>query len=665
MNYINRNFLFILILKLFLLFLFSSEYNKELFYPFLITFSLENLNPWQHFYEINELDVFPYHGLMLFILVPFSYLGELINQTSLIKIPLLIADLGIYIILIKMYPHKEKRIFIFYFSNPIILYAIYIHSQLDIIPTVLFFSSVFFINRKKLKTSALFLGFALATKFHVVVALPLVIFYLYRNYDLKSLAIYLLILSFVFTFFDAPFILNDAFIEMVIFNPKQSLLFDTFYNIGSVKILLPVAAIFMVYLHFFNQNNVNEDLLFFYFGFLFAATIFFIYPGPAWYVWIIPFMSIYFIRNENQKKTFFLHSGFSILYLVFFLFFYKSEYQDIFFLNNVINLKIDNENLENLSFTLLESSLLAIMYSFYKYGIKSNSIYKKQTSLVIGIGGDSGVGKSTLVRNFKNILGEKLINLEGDGEHKWERGDQNWANFTHLDPKANHIHKQAELILKLKNNQHIYRNEYDHQTGQFTESLKIIPKEFIIIAGLHPFYLPKLRKNIDLKIYIDTDETLRRHWKIIRDTKKRGYSIEKITEQIENRSEDAKKYIHPQREFADLIIKFFSTKEFKLGSESEKIKLGLEITLDANIHIEDILEKLYVEFDWNYNEDLQSQYVLLKEAPEVDFEAIAINTIENINEIIQPEIIWNNGYDGFIELIFLKMISEKLKEDRK
>ena len=56
---------------------------------------------------------------------------------------------------------------------------------------------------------------------------------------------------------------------------------------------------------------------------------------------------------------------------------------------------------------------------------------------------------------------------------------------------------------------------------------KVEPKDFIVIAGLHPFYLPKLRKNIDLKIYIDTDDKLRRHWKIIRDTKQRGYNLEK------------------------------------------------------------------------------------------------------------------------------------------
>lgn len=657
-------FRYVIVFKLFLLFLFSSQYSSELFYPFLNSVSLENLNPWQFYYEKDLVDSFPYHGLMLLLLTPFAFLGEFIGGgESLLKIPLLIADLGILFILLKLFPHKEKKIYLFYFLNPIVIYAIYIHSQLDIIPTALMFATIYLLTLQKIRLSAIFFGFALATKFHVIIALPLVLFYLYKKFQLNFSVKYLAISLLVLITFDLPFIFSDGFIHMVLLNPKQSLLFDTFYNIGSVKLLLPVAAILMVYFHFFNQNKVNHDLLFFYFGLLFTVTIFFIYPGPAWYVWMIPFVVIYFIQNKNQNKALMLHAAFSFAYLVFFVLFYKSEYKDILFLGQTVDLKIYNENLQNLSFTILEATLLAIIYAFYKYGIKSNSIYKKQTNLSIGIGGDSGAGKTTLLNNLQGILGDKLLQIEGDGEHKWERGDENWNKYTHLDPKANHIHKQAEAIYELKHNQSIYRSEYDHNNGKFTKPQKVEPKEFIVIAGLHPFYLPKLRKNIDLKIYIDTDENLRRHWKILRDTKKRGYSVEKIVQQIDSRMDDAKKYIYPQKYFSDVVIHFFPINSFELGEKETTISMGLKLTFDANIHIENILERLGCDFVWDYNDDLKSQYIELKTAPKIDFENIAIDTIDNINEIITPNAKWDKGYDGFIQLISLKMISEKLKEE--
>lgn len=651
-------------LKILLIFSFSSEYSRDLFYPFLISWSFENINPWESFYEKNLLDFFPYHGLMLLLLAPFAFLDELVwGGAYLIKIPLLIADLGILFTLLKLFPHKENNIYLYYFFNPIVIYSIYIHSQLDIIPTALLFISIYYLTLQKLRASSLFFGLALATKFHIVISLPLILFYIYKKFELKNAVKYFAISLITLAIFDLPFLFSDGFMQMVLLNPKQTLLFDTFYNIGSVKLLLPVAAILIVYFHFFHQKKVNRDLLFFYFGILFVATIFFIYAGPAWYVWITPFITIYFIQNKNFIKTFLLHISFSASYLIFFIFFYESDYVDILFLGQTVDMKIYNEDLRNISFTILEAVLLAIMYVFYKYGIKSNEIYKKQTNLSIGIGGDSGVGKTTLLKNLQNILRDKMLKIEGDAEHKWERGDKNWSKFTHLDPKANHIHKQAEAIYKLKNNQVIFRSEYDHNDGRFTEPKQVEPKEFIIIAGLHPFYLPKLRKNIDLKIYIDTDEALRRHWKIMRDTKRRGYSPEGITKQIESRMDDAKKYIYPQKDFADIIINFFPINSFQPGKRDEEIKMGLKLTFDANIQIENILEQFGFDFIWDYKNDLKSQFIELSEVPIVNFENIALNSIDNLNEIISPLAKWEKGFDGLIQLICLKMISEKLKDN--
>lgn len=661
----TRQFQIAFLLKVILMCLFSSDYSTLLFQPFVSEFVNNGFkNPYDLYFQGNRfLDAFPYHSLMLFLLTPFSLISGITGWEGFFDLPLVIADLSILIILLRLFPNKEKRVFYFYFLNPIVIYAVYIHSQLDIIPTALLFSSIYLLKINKLRWSAIFLGFALATKFHVVIAIPLLVFYLYKLKELRIVIEYTFISLVVLLAVDLPYLFSEGFLHMVLLNPKQTLLFDTFYSIGSVKFLLPVAAIVLVYFHFFNQKKVNDDLLFFYFGLLFTATVFFIYPGPAWYIWMIPYVSIYFIQNENLSKTNVLYGAFVLAYVVFFILFYISEYRDVLFMGKELELKLYDENLRNLSFTILEVTLLAIIYAFYKFGIKSNSIYQKQTNLSIGIGGDSGVGKTTLLNSLHSILGDKLLQIEGDGEHKWERGNANWKNFTHLNPKANHIHQQADAIYDLKHNKTIYRSEYDHTNGKFTEPKKVLPKEFIVIAGLHPFYLPKLRKNIDLKIYIDTDETLRRHWKILRDTKKRGYSTSNIMDQIESRMADAKKYIYPQKDFSDLIVRFFPVETFNLGDPGAKVNMGLKLTFDANIHVESLIEKLDCDFIWDYNDDLKSQFIELKSIPRVDFDGLATEVIDNISEIIALDAKWHEGYDGFIQLISLKMISQKLKDD--
>jgi len=650
------------VIKIIFLILFTSEYSLNLFQPFVLTFISKDINPWQYYYENNlDLNAFPYHSLMLFILYPFAKLASFLSMPFIFKIPLLIADISIFFILKKLFPNKEKNIFIFYFTNPIIIYAIYIHSQLDIIPTALLMHSIYLLTKKNIIYSAISLGLALATKTHVLVALPLIFFYLIKVEKIKTAIKYSLISLIIPIVLDLSFLFSDGFIKMVILNSKQLLLFDSYYIIGEVKILFPIAALLIVYFHFFNQDKVNNDLLYLYFGLLFTAIIFFIYPAPAWYVWMVPFISIYFIQNNNYKN-FILYYVLSISYIFFFLFAYKSEYKDILFLGKEINLKISSEKTINFLFTFLEVVLLMTMYVFYKYGIKSNSIYKKITNLVIGVGGDSGVGKTSFIENLKSILGENLLIIEGDGEHKWERGNENWNKYTHLDPKANLIHKQADIIYALKNNNVVYRREYDHSSGKFTEPRRVEPKKYIAIVGLHPFYLPKLRKIIDFKIYIDTEEVLRRHWKIIRDIKKRGYSKQKVLEQIERRMSDAKKYIYPQKKFADLVIKYYNINQFTLGNEHENIKLGLKVVIDASIHLEDLLDRLDVDYIWDYNDDLKTQYIILEKEPSVDFKDISIDIIENINEIISIQPIWKDGYEGFIQIISIKIISEKLKE---
>ena len=114
-----------------------------------------------------------------------------------------------------------------------------------------------------------------------------------------------------------------------------------------------------------------------------------------------------------------------------------------------------------------------------------------------------------------------------------------------------------------------------------------------------------------------------------------------------------------------MIVKYYPVNTFLLGEENENITLGLKLTFDANIHVEDILDKLNCPFTWDYNDDLKSQYIEIESRPDVNFHDIALNSIENIREIVSLDIRWESGYEGLIQLISLKMISEKLKDNDK
>lgn len=178
-------------------------------------------------------------------------------------------------------------------------------------------------------------------------------------------------------------------------------------------------------------------------------------------------------------------------------------------------------------------------------------------NFLISIAGPSGVGKTTMANLIlsTNKYNSSII-ISGDDAHKWTRNSENWQKYTHLNPEANNLDNDYQQLLALKNNNPIERSHYNHNNGLFDEPTKIYPKELIVYEGLHALYTEEVRNICDLKIYIDTDEELKIAWKIKRDLNKRGYSEAQILETIKRRMNDEKEYILPQKQFADVVVKF-------------------------------------------------------------------------------------------------------------
>lgn len=674
-NIILYLFITMLIIKLIFMGIFSSEYQDELFFPFVNHFISNFDNPWDWVYRNKLSYEFPYHPLMLYILSIGAFLIKIFNINNIFfhnlvfKLPTLIADLGIYYLLLKTFKNKPFSILTFYFASPIILYASYMHSQLDLVPVAFLFLAIYYLKRNKCYQASIILGLTACTKMNVLLLLPILIIYIFKTTRKRNALYSFLLITFVYFIFSLPYLFSQGYEHLVLFNEKQNLLFNFNILLGNIKIYISLFIATLIYLRFFAYRKINNELLDSYVVLTISLFLLFVPPStPAWFIWLIPVLNLFVIKyetsNRNIYKAYWL---FNLVYLLYFVFFHVGDWGDLSILGIPINIKINNDFIQNCLFTLLEALLVGIIYCVYKIGIKSNSIYKKENALAIGIGGDSGSGKTTLLEDMQSLLNNNLIILEGDGDHKWERGDDHWNNVTHLNPKANYLHKQIADILKLKNMQHIYRSDYNHSTGKFDNPVKIEPQQFVVLAGLHPFYLPKMRKTLDFKIYLAPDEKLREYWKVIRDTELRGYSVNEVLQSMRSRMDDAEKYIKPQINFADLIINYFPIDSINFDSlKGNNIRLGLRLKMESSIYMDDVFTLLSengVDMCWDYSDDLKTQEIIIKsDLSEFNWEQVSKDSIENIEEIVSQKAIFSKGYRGFIQFIILRIISEKMRD---
>lgn len=168
---------------------------------------------------------------------------------------------------------------------------------------------------------------------------------------------------------------------------------------------------------------------------------------------------------------------------------------------------------------------------------------------IIAVCGDSGSGKTTLSKKIVEKIGGTI--LECDRYHRWERNDYHWKYFTPLNPQANEISRMITDVESLKANVEIYRREYDHATGKFTEPKHIKPQGVVVVTGLHSVMV-----NADAKIFIDTEQNLKYLWKINRDFTERGYDIEVIMERIKERQIEFSNYILPLKKKADIVLEY-------------------------------------------------------------------------------------------------------------
>lgn len=181
----------------------------------------------------------------------------------------------------------------------------------------------------------------------------------------------------------------------------------------------------------------------------------------------------------------------------------------------------------------------------------------KHRPIILAIVGDSASGKSTLTNGLKNILGEERVTTVcTDDYHKYDRKERAELGITPLHPDCNYLDVLELHLERLHYGQPFLKPVYEHSTGTLIRPEYVRPREFVIVEGLLGFHSAVMRQFYDVKVFLDPPEDLRTAWKIKRDTSKRGYTADQVRAEMKKREVDTLKYIRPQREHADIVVRF-------------------------------------------------------------------------------------------------------------
>jgi uridine kinase len=185
---------------------------------------------------------------------------------------------------------------------------------------------------------------------------------------------------------------------------------------------------------------------------------------------------------------------------------------------------------------------------------------KEKKTLIIGITGGTGSGKSTVCKSIKESIPEENIAIiEQDAYYK----DQSHLSFEER-LKTNYDHPLAfdnKLLIKhldmLCNGEAIEKPIYDYElhTRNLEETITTEAKDIVIVEGIMILEDEELRNKLDIKIYVDTEDDLRILRRIQRDIKERGRTVDSVIEQYLTTVKPAHdQFIEPYKKYADIII---------------------------------------------------------------------------------------------------------------
>ena len=665
-----------LVIRLFFVFGMMPVAVTQWYVPFLdMSTSVLTMDPWSIWLANDgESVAFPYGYAMWVVFLPLTLVAKMVGLPLLYayQLTLLVADFCLFLALRKLFPDRQRLLLFTYWLSPIVILACYGLGLNDLIPALFLFLSIYFVRKLNFKFAGFLLATGISAKLSMVVALPFYAIYLFHNRALRILLKEFLIgLGLGSLLFTGPFLFSVDGIQMLLGNPEISKIYQLEIGlVGNLSVYI-VPLIYLILLYFvWRVRRLNFDLFQATAGMGFLLIVLMTPSSPGWFVWSVPFLALY--QAISDRIAIVLVCLLSAMYVLNTLLITPLQLvngQELFLGVEFNQLLL----LENYTASLLYTGMVAIglvlALRIWREAISKNDFFRlSRKPFVMGISGDSGAGKDTFADAVAGLFGEhSVVKLSGDDYHLWDRQKPMWQVMTHLNPMANDLEGFSNDLVSLTNGKRVLSRHYDHQTGRMSKPHQLKSNDIIIASGLHALYLPILRDCYSLKIYLDIDEGLRRHFKLKRDVEQRGHTIERVLNSFKKREPDSERFIRPQSKHADLVLSLQPIHPRMLHDSDSKHHIRLKLVVETRggfneRSIQRVLVGicgLHVDISIGKTGD-EVEITIEGDVTAADLALAAQMLCPNVLEFLDTSPEWKDGMLGLMQLITLTHISQAM-----
>lgn len=179
-------------------------------------------------------------------------------------------------------------------------------------------------------------------------------------------------------------------------------------------------------------------------------------------------------------------------------------------------------------------------------------------TMIIGIAGGTGSGKTTLTLRLKERFGEDVSVLYHDNYYKRhdEMPFEERCKLNYDHPEAFDTDRMIQDLHALRRGETIYCPTYDYAIHNRSDvTVEIQPTKVILVEGILIFENRELRDLMDIKIFVDTDADVRILRRILRDVKERGRSLDSVVSQYLTTVKPMhEQFVEPSKRCSDIIV---------------------------------------------------------------------------------------------------------------